>query len=89
MKFNRVKDFIFLPYITVVAQGRSEDSFTLLLCLAIAEKGEVSRSDGGVENLSVTVSLNPLAYGAPPIFPLRETQGERVNLSPVTSKSEI
>ena len=76
-----MKNFIFLPYITVVTQGRCEDSFTLLLCLAIAEIGEVSRSDGGVENLSVTVSLNPLAYGTPPIFPLRETQGERVNVT--------
>ncbi|WP_300131550.1 hypothetical protein [uncultured Barnesiella sp.] len=53
----------------------------LFLCLAIAEKGEVSRSDGGVENLSVTVSLNPLAYGTPPIFPLRETQGESLNVT--------
>lgn len=70
----------FFPYITVVPQGRSEDSFTLLLCSAIAEKGEVSRSDGGVENLSGSVFLNPLACGAPPIFPLWRTQGESLNL---------
>lgn len=52
----------------------------LFLCLAIAEKGEVSRSDGGVENLSGSVFLNPLACGAPPIFPLWRTQGESLNL---------
>ncbi|MCR8911741.1 hypothetical protein NW211_06985 [Barnesiella sp. ET7] len=51
----------------------------LFLCLAIAEKGEVSRSDGGVENLSVTVSLNPLAYGTPPYIPLAGNTGGEFN----------
>ena len=54
----------------------------LFLCSAIAEKGEVSRSDGGVENLSGSVFLNPLACGAPPIFPLWRTQGESLNVTP-------
>ena len=47
----------------------------LFLCSAIAEKGEVSRSDGGVENLSGSVFLNPLAYGTPPIFSCRIHRG--------------
>ena len=59
------------------------DILKLLLCVLRKENiGEVSRSDGGVENLSGSVFLNPLACGAPPIFPLWRTQGESLNVTP-------
>ena len=52
-----------------------------LLCVLRKENiGEVSRSDGGVENLSGSVFLNPLACGAP--LPLWRTQGESLNVTP-------
>jgi len=77
-----VKNFIFLPYITVVTQGRSENRFTLLLCLAIAEKGEVSRS-GGMKKEADREYIK-----TPPLCFLQENRGEVPRREGVKKRNE-